>query len=240
MWKTDFKVEEFLYSDIEIPLKIDQTNGVVYWIKTNSCKDILIEGYVGITTNFSRRLRDHKSEGHLKKVLQSKIKHYGWVNLDKVIIFEGTLLECLKIELYLRPKELIGWNICKGGGYPPLRTPEERKCSAEKACETRKNKGFYNFKNSQKRNLKVAKSKRESGYFTTERHRESHRKSRLSVMKNNLDYNRPVGIFLREELINSFESYYALADHLTIPTRYVQRVIKGQKKSVKGFVFKLL
>lgn len=241
MWTTNFKIDEKLYSDIPTLKGIEEgIDGVVYWINIDPNEDIYCQGYVGVTKDFKSRMNSHKQGHYLKKPLQSKIKHYKWENLNKVIIFKGPLTKCLQIENVLRPSEFIGWNLCRGGGYPPLRTYSDRCISARKAAKTRRASGFYNFEESQKRNLKVYKSKLKNGYFQSNRHRESHRNSRLSIMKNNEEYNREVVRLDKDNnILDRFESYYALATFLQIHASHVKRVIDKKRKSVKGYKLKL-
>lgn len=77
----------------------------VYWVTTAECKDILTDGYVGITVACEKnRLWTHKKKG----VVPS--------NATVTVIFEGTKEECAAKERELRPEPHIGWNTAKGGG----------------------------------------------------------------------------------------------------------------------------
>lgn len=103
---------------------------VIYWIHKDKNEDYLKDGYIGISVNLTNRLKMHKSKPcniHFKNA----INKYGWDNLIKEIIFEGTEEEVKVFEEYLRPTEQIGWNLVCGGGMPPshkgLKRSEETK-----------------------------------------------------------------------------------------------------------------
>lgn len=81
---------------------------IVYWIHSNEEIDINTQGYVGITNNLSRRIKEH----HVSK----KDMMFG----RKVDIFLfGEMQYCKQIENELRPRKKIGLNIAAGGGMPP-------------------------------------------------------------------------------------------------------------------------
>ncbi len=86
----------------------------VYWIKSDNHKDILTEGYVGITTNPPKRFNEHKNS---KRKVGNAIRKHSINSYE--IVFEGTEEECLAKEIELRPIDGLGWNITKGGGLPP-------------------------------------------------------------------------------------------------------------------------
>jgi len=89
---------------------------VVYWIHLKEHTDITKEGYVGVASCFETRASRHKNltatlDCHFGKA----IRKYGWNNLVKEVIFEGTTEECFKKEKELRPYFQIGWNEAIGG-----------------------------------------------------------------------------------------------------------------------------
>ena len=93
---------------------------VLYWIHSRLHTDYNTQGYIGVTSNFKKRMQDHarKSNPHLDN---AKIK-YGWSNLSKTILVSDLDEEAiLLLEEMLRPKENIGWNVTVGGGKPPAR-----------------------------------------------------------------------------------------------------------------------
>lgn len=78
---------------------------VVYWIYDKNCKEIELDGYVGITVNSKRRFIEHNN------------KFSNVVCME--VIYEGSLSECIEKEIQLRPEPLIGWNVAAGGSIPP-------------------------------------------------------------------------------------------------------------------------
>lgn len=78
----------------------------VYWIYDETCKDILIDGYVGVSYEPENRFKTH-----LRK--NSKIHE----KCNMIIIMEGSREECFKKEKKLRPIAGIGWNSAAGGSH---------------------------------------------------------------------------------------------------------------------------
>lgn len=90
---------------------------LVYWIHCPEHKDILSQGYIGVTQNISRRLNEHQ--------LFTNNKHLtnAWNKYEKIItsiLLKGSEEYCYYIENLLRSKENIGWNIAIGGNKPPM------------------------------------------------------------------------------------------------------------------------
>lgn len=83
------------------------TMSVVYWVYDETCKDILTDGYVGVTENISIRMNGHKrkTENIINKDVQVKV------------IYEGSRKTCFNKEKELRPKPGIGWNRAVGGSH---------------------------------------------------------------------------------------------------------------------------
>ena len=91
----------------------------VYWIRCQDHTDMFSQGYIGVSKNLSRRFTQHQSRSentHLKRAIQK----YGWDSLVKTEILISDEAYCLDVEAKLRPAEKIGWNICVGGGKPPV------------------------------------------------------------------------------------------------------------------------
>jgi hypothetical protein len=89
---------------------------VVYWVRLKEHTDITINGYVGVAISFDERMARHllvttKLDCHFS----SAIIKYGWDNLIKEIVFEGSQEDCFKKEIELRPSFQIGWNEAPGG-----------------------------------------------------------------------------------------------------------------------------
>jgi hypothetical protein len=90
----------------------------VYWIHHPEHTDMFTQGYIGITKNIAKRFECHKNRP-ANKHFKRAIKKYGWDNLVKEILLVSDRVYCYLIESQLRPKEYIGWNINKGGGFLP-------------------------------------------------------------------------------------------------------------------------
>ena len=89
----------------------------VYWIHLPEHRDVTIDGYIGIATNFEQRMFAHKSCAKTGKnqILYKAIRKHGWDNIIKEIIVISDENYCLEMEKKLRPKERMGWNIAIGG-----------------------------------------------------------------------------------------------------------------------------
>ena len=93
-------------------------SSVVYWIHAPEHKDMLNEGYIGITKNsVYKRWREHSTN-----ILNTDNTHkvYKPLRQQDTLIFEIVLLAdsrqyCEDIETKLRPTPGIGWNVVKGG-----------------------------------------------------------------------------------------------------------------------------
>lgn len=94
----------------------------VYWIHLSEHTDANTQGYVGVSKNPTYRLWEHhndvKNDNHCNPHLSRVIKKYS-NKLIQTIIFKGNETECYLYEEEIRPKKNIGWNINKGGSYPP-------------------------------------------------------------------------------------------------------------------------
>lgn len=88
----------------------------VYWIHLDTHKNMYEEGYIGITSNFKKRMQSHSEKLEKDNVFKKAIKLYKWNNLIKDIIHNNiTLKEALNLELKYRPLQNIGWNSQIGG-----------------------------------------------------------------------------------------------------------------------------
>jgi hypothetical protein len=89
---------------------------VVYWIHLKEHTDIDTEGYVGVSIDFKERMYRHlKITAKLDCHFGNAINKYGWENLVKEIIFEGSKDECYLKEKELRSSFQVGWNEAVGG-----------------------------------------------------------------------------------------------------------------------------
>jgi len=88
----------------------------VYWIHLPEHTDMFTQGYIGVSVRPMDRLYEHANGGNAH--LSNAINKYGSkIILSTVLI--GLKEYCYEIEEKLRPTDHIGWNITKGGGYPP-------------------------------------------------------------------------------------------------------------------------
>jgi predicted GIY-YIG superfamily endonuclease len=96
----------------------------LYWICSPNHTDYNTQGYIGVTKNFDKRMREHYSAPN--PILYKAIKKYTWEVLIKqplVVSIDEEL--ALLAEEMLRPNDKIGWNIIRGGGKPPLPTGKQ-------------------------------------------------------------------------------------------------------------------
>ena len=110
----------------------------LYHIRRSCHKDILSEGYIGITKDPKTRLRSHQCDAKSTNPhLQRAMIVYKDVQME--LITSGTRQEMLLLESYLRPKKGMGWNIEEGGGMPPTHSGFKlNPTSVVKREETRK------------------------------------------------------------------------------------------------------
>jgi group I intron endonuclease len=90
----------------------------VYWIHQPEHTDIFSQGYVGVTGNFTSRMKNHE-RGSQNPHFKNAVNKYGWDNLVKEVVVIAEKDYCLALETKLRPTNEIGWNLVKGGGIPP-------------------------------------------------------------------------------------------------------------------------
>ena len=91
-------------------------NYIVYWLKKPKHSNVLEEGYVGITSNLTDRLWQHRNRGNNPMVRNLLAQKSSEVKILKQNL---TLTDALAIERSLRPYENIGYNIIPGGSMPP-------------------------------------------------------------------------------------------------------------------------
>lgn len=93
----------------------------IYWIRLPEHNNILTQGYIGVSKNVVKRIKDHlymlEQNTHENIHLSRSYKKYG--NFVHDIILEGDENYCYLIENFIRPEYNIGWNIAPGGSNPP-------------------------------------------------------------------------------------------------------------------------
>lgn len=110
---------------------------IVYWIKRKGMTDPYSQGYIGVTKlSIQERFDQHSKNVYRKSIVKKAIDKYG--DIEVLQLHRGNEKECLSIEEHYRPDECIGWNIAKGGGYPPTMNDD----TAKKISETLKSKGI--------------------------------------------------------------------------------------------------
>lgn len=88
---------------------------VVYWIHFPEETDPYTQGYIGVSSNFTTRLKAHIA-GHGNSNVYEAFK------IDRAIIeimLESDEESCYNEEASLRPSPFIGWNFAEGGNKPP-------------------------------------------------------------------------------------------------------------------------
>lgn len=121
---------------------------VLYWIRLKEHYNINSQGYVGVSNDFSKRIRQHKNLKKISNKLQEIYQEHSWENLVKSIIFEGTKEECLKAEMELRPSPNVGWNVSIGGTEGPSKFGQDNPSSRKEVILKRalNEKGKLNHK----------------------------------------------------------------------------------------------
>lgn len=93
----------------------------VYWIHFPEYSDINFEGYVGVSINPAKRLKEHfytSKKQNKNNYFYNILKKYP-KNIIQTIIFQGEESQCYLLENELRPYKNIGWNSNIGGDKPP-------------------------------------------------------------------------------------------------------------------------
>ena len=128
----------------------------VYWIHNEQETDIATQGYVGITKDLDRRIKQHKVVN--KHIIENR-------QVDLFLCGEKEF--CKEIEYNLRPKKNIGLNIAVGGGIPPDVTGIKRS-EKTKLLMSQNNVGFKGRKHSDETKRKMSESRKGFGKPHTE------------------------------------------------------------------------
>lgn len=79
------------------------SNYVVYWIFDDDCDVPESSGYIGVSKDLPRRIREHQRTQRFPK------------SVKFIIVFSGSQDDCLALERSLRPHPGIAWNLARGG-----------------------------------------------------------------------------------------------------------------------------
>jgi predicted GIY-YIG superfamily endonuclease len=90
----------------------------VYWIRCVEHTDFLNQGYIGVSSQFDRRMKEHATISGNRHI-NLAIEQHGWDSLIKTQLLIADEEYCLEFEKKLRPADEIGWNLVAGGGVPP-------------------------------------------------------------------------------------------------------------------------
>ena len=118
----------------------------VYWIHLPAHTNMLVEGYIGVTSKsvderFKKHIKDATSKNWRTYTLHNAIRKYGVDALVVDTVLIGEEAYCYDVEAKLRPAKSIGWNTAEGGFSPPKGTGKECK------KETREKIGQANRRN---------------------------------------------------------------------------------------------
>jgi predicted GIY-YIG superfamily endonuclease len=129
---------------------------LIYWIHNKDETDIWTQGYVGITNNLQRRIREHQNK-----------KNYLFEKRKVEIFLFGEREYCKEIEYKLRPKKNIGLNVAAGGGIPPNATGIKRS-DKTKFLMSQNNVGMKGKKHTEYTKRKMSESRKGFGKPHTE------------------------------------------------------------------------
>jgi hypothetical protein len=92
----------------------------IYWLHLDTHTDYNTQGYIGVSNNPEYRLKQHKKDSkklinHIHKALAC----YGGSVKQKVLASGLDKEAAFLVELMLRPKKCVGWNIAVGGFFSP-------------------------------------------------------------------------------------------------------------------------
>ena len=151
-----------------------------YWIHLKEHTDPHQEGYVGVSKNVSRRIREHKSKKE-NPILVNVFNKYD-VEID--ILFIGEYEYCFEVENQYRPKKQIGWNINEGGIRPPNVSGIKRSEKTKKLM-SENNVGFKNKTHSEESKKRMSDTHKKIGG----RPQSEETKKKLSEIAKNRKFN---------------------------------------------------
>lgn len=198
----------------------------IYHIRRDVHSNNLKEGYIGISNNPERRLKEHKKSGnvHLKRAFEK------YTDIQMVVISEGSEDEMKRMEEWLRPEDKMGWNLVKGGGLPPRNSLKgykhteemKKKISESKKGKPSTKKGKPQWSEEEKKRIGL----QHKGKTLSESH--------LKAIRNEVEQ-----YSLEGEFIQTFPSvkHAELSLGKTTSTN-INNVCKGKMKQALGFIWK--
>lgn len=98
----------------------------LYWIKRECHKDILKDGYIGVTKNIDFRFKQHQKHANIgsEYPIHRAIRKYTDIKFKIICIGDREYIN--NTERLLRPDKYIGWNIFPGGHLPKEETEKMR------------------------------------------------------------------------------------------------------------------
>lgn len=135
----------------------------IYWIHLEEHNDISKEGYIGVSNQVEKRLKDHayllETNMHENVHLSRAFLKYEDLRYD--VLLKAPEQYCYDIEFVLRPSYNIGWNIAPGGNKPPPAKTgrgKGRKLSEEHKKSIAKSSYFNIFNKSEERKNLTSKT----------------------------------------------------------------------------------
>jgi hypothetical protein len=133
--------------------------GFVYWIHLTEQNDPHTQGYVGVTNDIKRRMREHTNRKE-NPILENVFIKYQNIVVD--ILFVGVYDYCYEVEREYRPFREIGWNISEGGIKPPNLKGTKKSLDTRMKMSTN-NVGFKDKKHSFETKLKMSETRKKIG-----------------------------------------------------------------------------
>jgi hypothetical protein len=135
----------------------------LYWIHLEEHNNISSEGYIGVSKQVEKRLKDHTYmlETNMHENIHLSRAFLKYENLRYDVLLEAPEQYCYDIEFLLRPAYNIGWNIAPGGNKPPpseIGRGKGRKLSEEHKNSIAKSSYFNVFNKSEERKKLTSKT----------------------------------------------------------------------------------
>lgn len=171
----------------------------VYWIHRSEESDIYNQGYVGITNDLERRLKEHRRNGL-------------FVSGDMIaeVFLQGNREYCIEQEILLRPESNIGMNKAPGGSIPPDVTGIKRSEETRKKM-SQNNVGMKGKNHSIESRQKMSNSKKEKpGKSHTEETKQKLSKIRKGLLTGNKNpmFGKSHSVETKQKIAMKRKQYY--------------------------------